>query len=50
MNVFHNASPYIGLPAEDPDFLHLTPESSRRLRALWRSPVASASASPGWTA
>jgi glutamate/tyrosine decarboxylase-like PLP-dependent enzyme len=34
VNVFHNASPYIGLPAKDPDFLHLTPESSRRLRAL----------------
>ncbi|MFI9761696.1 pyridoxal phosphate-dependent decarboxylase family protein [Streptomyces sp. NPDC051963] len=34
VKVFHNASPYIGLPSEDPDFLHLTPESSRRLRAL----------------
>ncbi|WP_369174735.1 aspartate aminotransferase family protein [Streptomyces sp. R28] len=34
VNVFHNASPYIGLPTKDPDFLHLTPESSRRLRAL----------------
>ncbi|MDC0769155.1 pyridoxal phosphate-dependent decarboxylase family protein [Streptomyces sp. HD] len=34
VNVFHNASPYIGLPTEDPDLLHLTPESSRRLRAL----------------
>jgi glutamate/tyrosine decarboxylase-like PLP-dependent enzyme len=34
VRVFHNASPYIGLPAGDPDFLHLTPESSRRLRAL----------------
>lgn len=35
MRVFHNASPYLGLPAlPDPDFLHLTPENSRRLRAL----------------
>ncbi|WP_210587261.1 pyridoxal-dependent decarboxylase [Streptomyces sp. GESEQ-35] len=34
VKVFHNASPYIGLPTKDPDFLHLTPESSRRLRAL----------------
>ncbi|MGW7264964.1 pyridoxal phosphate-dependent decarboxylase family protein [Streptomyces sp. NPDC054842] len=34
VKVFHNASPYLGLPAEDPDFLHLTPENSRRLRAL----------------
>lgn len=34
VRVFHNASPYIGLPTQDPDFLHLTPESSRRLRAL----------------
>ncbi|MFJ5218300.1 pyridoxal phosphate-dependent decarboxylase family protein [Streptomyces sp. NPDC088354] len=33
--VFHNAAPYLGLPdLPDPDFLHLTPESSRRLRAL----------------
>ncbi|MER5386281.1 pyridoxal-dependent decarboxylase [Streptomyces sp. NPDC002688] len=34
VRVFHNASPYLGLPTEDPDFLHLTPENSRRLRAL----------------
>ncbi|MEV0176303.1 pyridoxal-dependent decarboxylase [Streptomyces sp. NPDC050803] len=42
VNVFHNASPYIGLPTGNPDFLHLTPESSRRLRALpaWFSLVA----------
>ncbi|MFJ8330346.1 pyridoxal phosphate-dependent decarboxylase family protein [Streptomyces sp. NPDC094437] len=32
--VFHNASPYLGLPTAEPDFLHLTPENSRRLRAL----------------
>ncbi|HEY3478442.1 MAG TPA: pyridoxal-dependent decarboxylase [Streptomyces sp.] len=32
--VFHNASPYLGGPGGDPDFLHLTPENSRRLRAL----------------
>ncbi|MER6129030.1 pyridoxal-dependent decarboxylase [Streptomyces sp. NPDC001795] len=32
--VFHNASPYLGLPSGEPDFLHLTPENSRRLRAL----------------
>ncbi|MET7684857.1 pyridoxal-dependent decarboxylase [Streptomyces sp. NPDC005423] len=32
--VFHNASPYLGRPGGEPDFLHLTPENSRRLRAL----------------
>ncbi|MFI1767401.1 pyridoxal phosphate-dependent decarboxylase family protein [Streptomyces sp. NPDC020800] len=32
--VFHNASPYLGPPTGEPDFLHLTPENSRRLRAL----------------
>ncbi|HEY9394795.1 MAG TPA: pyridoxal-dependent decarboxylase, partial [Nocardioides sp.] len=32
--VFSNASAYIGLPGSSPDFVHLTPESSRRLRAL----------------
>jgi glutamate/tyrosine decarboxylase-like PLP-dependent enzyme len=34
VRVFHNESPYLGLPTGDPDFLHLTPENSRRLRAL----------------
>ena len=33
--IFRNAAPYLGLPnADNPDFVHLTPESSRRLRAL----------------
>ncbi|WP_214416307.1 pyridoxal phosphate-dependent decarboxylase family protein [Sphaerisporangium fuscum] len=31
---FHNASPYLGMPTGDPDPVHLTPENSRRLRAL----------------
>ncbi|MFJ9705110.1 pyridoxal phosphate-dependent decarboxylase family protein [Streptomyces sp. NPDC101234] len=32
--VFHNASPYLGMPTGEPDFVHLTPENSRRMRAL----------------
>ncbi|MER6083061.1 pyridoxal-dependent decarboxylase, partial [Streptomyces sp. NPDC001833] len=32
--VFQNESPYLGPPTDTPDFLHLTPENSRRMRAL----------------
>ncbi|MFI9385834.1 pyridoxal phosphate-dependent decarboxylase family protein [Kutzneria sp. NPDC052558] len=34
VRVFENQSPYLGLPGDNPDPMHLTPETSRRLRAL----------------